>query len=190
MADRAQLDLDRSTDAAPAPAAKGGIKAFLPLIITILIMPAAAWAMTRFVLIPSVQKSLGVEAPHAAAAHTTEEAPASGGHGKEPAKDSGGAKESVTMTKLLVNVSGTMGSRYLLTSLTLMGNNAGFKAKFEKNEPKLRDMAGTILSTKTIADLEKPGGRNLVRSELLNGFNNVLGANAVQELFITEFAIQ
>ena len=35
------------------------------------------------------------------------------------------------------------------------------------------------LSSKTLADLEKPGARNLIRTELINGFNNVLGDNSV-----------
>jgi flagellar basal body-associated protein FliL len=47
-----------------------------------------------------------------------------------------------------------------------------------------------ILSVKTLADLEKPGSRNLIRTELINGFNNVLGENSVSEIYITEFGIQ
>ena len=46
------------------------------------------------------------------------------------------------------------------------------------------------VGAKTISDLEKPTIRNLIRSELINGFNNVLGQNAVQEIYITELAIQ
>jgi flagellar FliL protein len=152
-------------------------------------MPAVAWAMTTFVLVPKLQKSLGVAPAHS---EPTKE----GGGEKESATaekegvSKGGSKETVTMTKLLVNVSGTMGSRYLLASLTMSGGGSDLKAKVEKNEAKLRDTACTILATKTISDLEKPGARNLVRSELLTGFNNILGANAVQEIYITEFAIQ
>ena len=211
MADRTNLTLEAPSEAAEgvdsAPvAASGGIKAFLPLILTAVLMPVLAWTMTNFVLVPKLQKSLGITpAPHA---EKTEgeghEAPAaegghgeagghgeSGGHGeKGGGKEKGSAKETASMTKLLVNVSGTMGSRYLLTSLTLAGNGSDFKSKVQKNEAKLRDTACTMLATKTITDLEKPGARNLVRSELINGFNNILGANTVQEMYITEFAIQ
>ncbi|MGH7973851.1 MAG: flagellar basal body-associated FliL family protein [Limisphaerales bacterium] len=41
-----------------------------------------------------------------------------------------------------------------------------------------------------MADLEKPGARNLIRSELISGFNNILGGPLVQEIYLTEFAIQ
>jgi flagellar protein FliL len=194
MADKNQADLDPAEgEAAAAPAKSGGIKAMLPLIITLVLMPAVAWAMTSFVLVPKLQKSLGIKpAEHVESDEHGEEAGKSGEHGGEHGggKEKGGAKESAMMTKLLVNVSGTMGSRYLLTSLTLAGNTADFKAKMEKHDAKLRDVACTLLATKTITDLEKPGARNLVRSELLTAFNNVLGGNVVQEIYITEFAIQ
>jgi flagellar FliL protein len=191
MADRTQVELDPAAAIAESGAAPkgGGFKSMLPLIITIVLMPALAWAMTTFVLVPKLQKSLGVTPGH------SEPAKESGGEKEGTATEKengakGGAKETVTMTKLLVNVSGTMGSRYLLASLTLSGNSSDFKTKIEKNEAKLRDMACTALATKTINDLEKPGARNLVRSELLTGFNNILGGNTVQEIYITEFAIQ
>jgi flagellar basal body-associated protein FliL len=83
-----------------------------------------------------------------------------------------------------------MGSRYLLSSYSISGKGADFAAKFEKNKPKLLDLAGGILAAKSISDLEKPTIRNLIRSELITAFNTVLGNNAVQEINITEFAIQ
>ena len=192
MADRIKQELNGTDEkaeaaAAPASAKSGGFKAFLPLAITIVLMPAAAWAMTQFVLIPKLQKSLGIAPAHRAESPgNATEASASGKEGA----DKGAPKQSVAMTKLLVNVAGTMGSRYLLASVTLVGTAPDFKARVEKNEPQLRDMAMTALATKTITDLEKPASRNLVRSELLSGFNNILGGSTVQEIYITEFAIQ
>jgi len=46
------------------------------------------------------------------------------------------------------------------------------------------------LASKTLADLEKPGARNLIRTELINGFNSVLGDSSVSEIYLTEFGIQ
>jgi flagellar protein FliL len=163
----------------------------LPLALAILLMPLLAFAMTSFVLVPRMQKALRVAAAvpgetgqggkaEAASSEKTE-------HG-EPAH--AGQKQNVTLSKLLVNVSGTMGSRYLLTSITLLGQGADFPNRVTQNEPQLRDMASGLLSTKTIVDLEKPGARNLIRGELLAGFNSILGNGAVQEIYFTEFAIQ
>jgi flagellar FliL protein len=112
---------------------------------------------------------------------------ASGGKAKSAANK----KVSVQFNKLLVNIAGTMGSRYLLVSVTVVSNSGDeFKNKMAENDAQLRDMAMGCLANKTLADLEKPGARNLIRSELINGFNNVLGDNSVQEIYITEFGIQ
>jgi hypothetical protein len=51
-------------------------------------------------------------------------------------------------------------------------------------------LANGTLMTKTITDLEKPDSRNIIRSELLTVFNNALGGPVIQEIYITEQAIQ
>jgi flagellar FliL protein len=172
---------DEAAPAAPAPArarfAAGRFTAWLPLLLTVLLMPVLAYAMTTFVLLPRLQQGLSVAAagnPEVDARKTA----------------SGNRKESVMMNKLLVNVAGTMGSRYLLVSLAMSGADPDFRNKVQEVEPQLRDMACGALATKTLADLEKPGARNLIRSELISGFNSILGGTVVQEIFLTEFAIQ
>ncbi len=94
------------------------------------------------------------------------------------------------MNKMLVNVAGTMGARYLLVSVSVVGSDKDFKEKMESRDAQLRDMACGALATKTLADIEKPGARNLIRSELIAGFNNILGDSEVQDIYFTEFAIQ
>jgi flagellar FliL protein len=91
---------------------------------------------------------------------------------------------------MLVNISGTMGTRYLMTSITLVGKDPDFKNKIEENKDQLLDLATGTLSSKTISDLEKPGIRNVIRSELISVFNTALGGPFVQEIYITELAIQ
>jgi flagellar protein FliL len=167
---------------APAPAAPrgGGFQAWLPLIITVLFMPVLAYFMTTLVLVPRLQKGLGVTATAPAATREPEVKKSS-----PPAR-----KETVMMNKLLVNIAGTMGARYLLVSLSVAGSDAEFKTKVQEVEPQLRDLACGALASKTLADLEKPGARNLIRGELISGFNGILGGPLVQEIYLTEFAIQ
>ena len=71
-----------------------------------------------------------------------------------------------------------------------MGTDTEFRSKIEQNRDRLMDLASSTLSAKTIADLEKPGVRNLIRSELISAFNSALGQGFVQEIYFTEFAIQ
>ena len=60
----------------------------------------------------------------------------------------------------------------------------------EKSDAQLRDVASSVLATKTIADLDRPGSRNLIRTELISAFNGVLGEGRVKEIYFTDFAIQ
>jgi flagellar FliL protein len=168
-----------AAEAAAPVASAGGFKNWLPLLVTVLVMPLIAFVMTQFVLLPQLRKSLGgtVEAPSAAKS-------------KESKQAADSKRETMAMNKLLVNVAGTMGARYLLVSLSVAGSDLDFKAKVTAHDPQLRDFACGVLATKTIADLEKPGSRNLIRSELISGFNNLLGGPLVQEIYLTEFAIQ
>lgn len=172
--------------AAEAPAASGGIKAWLPLIVMIVLMPVLAFAMTNFVIVPKLQKGLGGGSATTAAASSGE----AGAKGKKEGSVAGAKKESVPLNKLLVNVAGTMGARYLLVSLSVVGSGADFKTKMEEHDAQLRDMAQGALRTKTIADLEKPAAQNLIRNELISGFNNILGDGSVEEIYFPEFAIQ
>lgn len=209
-------DTSVATDAsagAAAPAGGGGLKAWLPLIVTVLVMPAMAWAMTQFVLLPKVKAALSEtsETPAADSGEKTEAAAhnagGGGGHGGKSGGKSGAfeltpqlkergvkvaanGRITIPLNKILVNVAGTMGSRYLLTSVTLSGSKPNFVDLVLGNEAQLLDTAAGVLGSKTLADLEKPNSRQVVRTELLTVFNNVLGSGTVEEIFFTEFAIQ
>lgn len=160
--------------AAPAPAKGGGT--WVPLIANIILMPVIAWALTTFVLIPKI-KAGGATASH----EPTEE----GGH--SPAK----SKVTVPLAgKVLVNVAGTAGTRYLVANITLVGKKPELKEKVEAADPELRDAASSILGIKTINDLEKPGMRNIIRSELIAAFNDILGKDSISDIYLTEFAVQ
>jgi len=174
------------------PASGGGIGGWIPLIVTVVTMPVLAYLTTAFVLVPKVQKELAASDAAAPEKHEGDTAKPKDKSEAHPAKEKGGsaAKVAVPINKILVNLSGSMGTRYLLTSLSLVGDSADFKEQVDKNEAQLVDLAAGILATKTIADLEKPGARNEVRGELLTVFNNALGDGKVKELYITEFAIQ
>lgn len=184
----------REPEAASTPGAgKGkalaGWQAWLPLGLALVLMPVLAYAMTSLVLVPRLQKALrgpSAPAPAPAAEHASGEAAVA----ETKTGGTSSPRQNVTLNKVLVNVAGTMGSRYLLVSMTLVGTSPDFPAKVAEKEPQLKDIAGGLLSTKTIADLEKPSARNMIRGELLAGFNSVLGNSAIQEIYFTEFAIQ
>ncbi len=220
--------------ASPAPAGGGGIKALLPLILTVVLMPVLAFVMTQFVIVPKLQKATvqaraggehgeagedghgdaGEADDHGAKADDAHGAKKDDGHGakkeekKEDAhgakkddghgakkddghgKSSGSGKPSAQFGKVLVNVAGSLGARYLMTNFTLIGAKSDLKDKIEENRDQLMDVTIGILRAKNLQDLEKPGASNFIRTELIGAFNAVIGNGAVKELYFTEFAIQ
>ena len=152
------------------------------MLANLLLMPVMAYGTVHFLVLPKVYAR--TTAPSSAESPKKE----GGAHGtKEAAKQKVMAPLS---DKVLVNVAGTMGARYLLARLTLVGSNPELENLVKKNDMELRAEAANALSVKTITDLEKPGARNLVRTELVSLFNNILGENVVNDIFLTEFAIQ
>jgi flagellar FliL protein len=204
---------DAAGGAAPAAPSSsgGGFKAWLPLVATVIAMPVLAYATTTFFLLPKLKSAIGNAQPAAAEADAGEHGqPAEHGEkegageskGEEKGEKKGEAKGegeknshakpkyTVTFNKIIANVAQSSGTRYLMVSMTLMGNNSGFKGLVEDHKDQLLDLANSTLSSKTIVDLEKQGARNQIRSELISVFNNALGNAGVQEIYFTEFAIQ
>ena len=178
---------EASAAAAQKTASAGVFHTWLPLLATVLTMPALAYATTQFILLPKIKQAM-VQA----AAPGADETPGTASKDKDAGAASATGKDPVLvpLPKILVNVAGSMMTRYLTMSVTLVGSSSDFKDRITKNQAQLQDLANGALMTKTIADLEKPGSRNVIRSELLTVFNNALGGPVIKEIYITEQAIQ
>jgi flagellar protein FliL len=172
---------------APKPAPASTLQAWLPLLAAAVLMPVVAYGITTFILLPRLQQGLGLTPPASAAGTHAAGAAAEATPANAAAN---GSRVQVPLSKLIVNVSGTMGSRFLMVSLIMVSNTENFRAIVTEHEAQLKDTAGGILGAKSIPDLEKPGARNIVRSELITAFNHVLGGVMVQEIYFTDFAIQ
>ena len=150
----------------------------------VLLMPALAYAMTTFVIVPKLQKGLGGPPPPPPLPLRFRRIHRQVEKGQRCAK-----KESVPMNKLLVNVNGASG-RFLLGQPFSRWFRRGFQGPdgvARRATPRYRPGHAR---TKTLADLEKPTSRNLIRNEFISGFNNILGDGSVEEIYFPEFAIQ
>src|SRR3989442_1695500 len=142
----------------------GGFQAWLPLLVTVVLMPLLAFATTKLLIIPRVVQARETAAEGADREDTRPQSNQEGGkEAREPkeakesreSKDSGGKghgkkKQSVPITKVIVNVAGSMGTRYLMTSFTLVGTPTDFKNLIEENKDQLLDLANTAMASKTI----------------------------------------
>src|SRR3954471_24914992 len=158
--------------AAPEPQAKSS-KSWGPVIAVLLLMPAISFGMTQYVLIPRIKGTFAEQGALAKAgtgkadAHGAKEA-SKGGHGKEGGKgEPASGKFSYDFDSVVVNLSGSMGSRYLKSSFTIFSTNPDLKKLIEENKKQLQDVAINILSSRTMADLETGGAKNVVRNDLI-----------------------
>lgn len=177
---------EEASAAPKASAGGGGLKAWLPLLANLVLMPVMGYLTVNYFLVP--------KHPNAAAtteAASSEKTSKAEGEGKAGAGGVKGERVVVPLgAKVIVNVQNTQGTRYLLANIALEGSSAGFKEIVEKNDAELRDAANSVLQGKTITDIDKPGAKNLIRAELLAVFNNILGQGVIKQVFLTEFAMQ
>ncbi|HVU33726.1 MAG TPA: flagellar basal body-associated FliL family protein [Opitutaceae bacterium] len=173
---------------AAAPAASGGLRAWIPIIAAIVIAPAMTWGTVEFVLLPRLEKKLNLPPAAALAAVNADE---SGGS----ADKSGRPKEPSTyeFSNVVVNLAGTMGTRYLKTSFHVLGDpkgNVDVKKIFEDNRTMLMDTTLNVLSSLTLGDLEEPGAKNVIREKLVNAYNQALNKRVVDQVYFSDFVVQ
>jgi flagellar FliL protein len=172
----------------PAEAPKGeaasGIKALLPLIAAVVLAPALTFVVAEFVLVPRLRAKLS--APVEAVAEKKPEASrAPNSHGGK-----GEPQDSATydFKDVVVNLAGTMGTRYLKTSFVVTGK--GVRGMFEGDKARLADVTLNVLSAVSLADLEQAGAKNLLRGKLVNAYNQALGKHVVDQVYFSDFVIQ
>lgn len=182
---------------AAAPAVKapsGGVKAWLPAIVALLLAPAATWATVEFVLVPRLQKKLatGTPAPAEPVAEHVPAAPAAHGKPGKESKDAKGGQSGpgYEFQNVVVNLAGTMGTRYLKTSFLITGADPNIKSVFDGSKPKLTDVTLNVLSSLTLADLEEPGAKNVIREKLVTAYNQALGRKVADQVYFSDFVIQ
>jgi flagellar FliL protein len=192
--------------AAPAAAkAPSKLGALLPVILVVVLAPAVSWAVAQFVLLPQLKaeliKALPAAAAGAAAAGAppaatpapgapakAEKADKEGGHGKKG--EAAGVGHSYTFENIVVNLAGTMGTRYLKTTFMVTGSDPTLRAQFEANRPRMIDLSLNVLSSLTLADLDEPAAKNILREKLSAAYNQALGRKVAEQIYFSDFVVQ
>jgi flagellar FliL protein len=195
---------------APAPKAPNPL---IPVIAVVVLMPAITFAMINFLLLPKIK---GIVLEKKATEHAEAGAkPAAGGHGAKEEKGGHGAKKeakgghggghgkeekgggegvggafSYDFENVVVNLAGTMGTRYLKTTFTALSENPELKTIIEENKKQLLDVTLNVLSTRTLADLEQPGAKNVVRNDLMANLNQALKSDLITQIYFSDFVVQ
>lgn len=177
----AKTEPKESAPVASEPKAGGGANAWIPVFLVVLLAPAACWAMAEFILLPRLEARLSGGEP----AHTASAPAKHGGKGKE-----GAVVDNYEFTNVVVNLSGTMGTRYLKCSFVVTGAEPGIKAVFEEQKAQLTDVTLNVLSSLTLADLEEPGAKNVLRERLVATYNQAMGRRVADQVYFSDFVVQ
>jgi flagellar FliL protein len=140
-----------------------------------LLMVGLAYAGVHFVLSPLVH-------PNPAAAKAEP-------HGEE-ASAKGEKGEIVRFEGIIVNPSGTMGSRYLSTTVGLEVADEASRAAVTEAEPMIKDALITHLSSRTIDELTDPAAREQMRSAIRDLVNARIAPHHVSAVFFLDFVLQ
>jgi len=120
------------------------------------------------------------------------------GHGEDV------PRQICLLEDIIVNPAGTRGSRYLSVSIGIEidavkegeEGGGGHGAPAAPNDPleneklRLRDALINILSSKTIIQLTTTEEKELIRSEILESFKEILEPMAVHQIYFVDYVLQ
>ena len=150
-----------------------------PVIALVVLMPLISYAVAEYLLVPKLKQSLG----NSGAGRGTEVAKAAG-------PTTSALPYSYSFQDIVVNLAGSNGTRYLKVSYTAFSASSDLQERMTRHRNELLDMNLRVLSSKTLGELEAPGARNLLRNELIENLNRVLGENIVEQVYFTDFVVQ
>lgn len=97
----------------------------------------------------------------------------------------------VPIEPVIVNLSGSSGRRYLKTMINLEAKDRETKLKTEAKMVQIKDRLISILSSKTLEDIEGLEGQESLRREIKDAADMVLKMeDGILQVYFTEFVIQ
>lgn len=99
----------------------------------------------------------------------------------------------VSFESIITNISGTNGRRFLKARINLEVANTEVEGKVRGRMVQLRDRLISLLSAKTIDELDGWERQDVIRREIRDEFNILLhseGSEGVKQIYFTEFVIQ
>ena len=143
-------------------------------------------------MLPQLEKRLGA----AGGASVTASAPPA----PAPVVEKGKGKKGETVvpvvpnayefSNVIVNLAGTMGTRYLKTTFLVTGSDQKLNETFIGNKAKLVDITLNVLSSLTLAEIEEAGAKNIIREKLVDAYNQALGRKVVEQIYFSDFVVQ
>lgn len=95
----------------------------------------------------------------------------------------------VPLPPVTVNLMDPSGRRYLKLGMEVEVN-ADVSAELKARSGRVRDAIITLLAGKTVGDVTSPDGKVLLRAEIAARLNQILGAQRVIRVYLTDFVVE
>ncbi len=109
-----------------------------------------------------------------------------GGHGKSDA----GNQTLYTVDNLVVNPAGTQGTRFLIATVAAELKSNDAVTSLQERDPEVRDELLNLLSARTVEQLSDLGGRDILKDEIKQAIEKIVGAGKVVRVFIPQYVLQ
>jgi flagellar FliL protein len=166
----------------------GLLTALVPVAIVLVATPVLTWTVAEFLLMPRLEKRLAAAAGGADA--SAKVSPPAESHAEPKKGEPGAPTNTYEFSNIVVNLAGTMGTRYLKTSFLVTGTDTSLRTAFESNKPKLTDVTLNVLSSLSLPDLEEAGAKNVIREKLVIAYNQALGKRMAEQVYFSDFVVQ
>ncbi len=161
-------------------AKSGGGGGMLPALLVIVLMPVISFAMFKFLFLPELKKNI----PETSGAVEHAEIDPANVHVET------GEKYNAIFPDVITNVSGTGMARFIRVSLTIESSNPDIEKEVEANMAAMKDLVDTVLRHFTLADLEQREIKNVIRNQIIQGFDRVLQPPMVDDIYFSQFVVQ
>ncbi|MDR2668586.1 MAG: flagellar basal body-associated FliL family protein [Desulfovibrio sp.] len=97
---------------------------------------------------------------------------------------------TVPLPAFATNLADPLGRRLIRLKIELEVSDPKVREEVERNAARVRDAVLLLLSSKTYADISAPENKVLLKSEITERLNTVLGRGKVIQIFITDLIVQ
>jgi len=98
--------------------------------------------------------------------------------------------EMINIDDIIVNPSGTGGTRFLAASIGFEVSNPEAPKLFEERMPMIRDALISILGSKTIEQLSDPKEKEITRYQIKKRVEHLLKTDDLKAVYFTDFVLQ
>jgi len=96
----------------------------------------------------------------------------------------------VGVDAFIVNLADSEANRYLKATAQFELKSPEFEKKIKESDPLIRDTILALLSSKTMDQIRDIKGKIKLRQEIIARVNEILGTQAITQVYFTEFIIQ